>query len=125
MTARPPCAAGVAGVLFTPLSNCVVLTLQSHMLEWRLVFWISAGVVLVTNVLYCLLGTATVQPWNDLKALNDEEAVKWKSTTGKPHSTLHSAVFFKFNDFALNIKNVDKIQYCWLHSKFTTVSNPK
>lgn len=61
-----------------------MLLVQSHMLEWRLVFWISAGVVLVTNVLYCFLGTATVQPWNDLKALNDEEAVRWKSTTGKP-----------------------------------------
>lgn len=36
--------------------------------------------MLVTNVLYCLMGTAKVEPWNDIQA---EEAVKWRSTTGE------------------------------------------
>ncbi|XP_054284537.1 putative inorganic phosphate cotransporter isoform X1 [Macrosteles quadrilineatus] len=68
----------IAGIITPTLIG--YLTPNSHMLEWRLVFWISAGVVLITNVLYCFMGAAKVQPWNDIESSTNEEAVKWKSS---------------------------------------------
>ncbi|XP_046663298.1 putative inorganic phosphate cotransporter isoform X2 [Homalodisca vitripennis] len=68
----------IAGVITPTLIG--YLTPNSHMLEWRMVFWISGGVVLITNVLYCIMGTAVIQPWNDPTG-TQEETVKWKSTT--------------------------------------------
>lgn len=52
------------------------------MLEWRLVFWITTAVVMITNVIYIMFGSARIQPWNDLRTISDDEAVKWKAASG-------------------------------------------
>lgn len=41
------------------------LILQSTLLEWRLVFWIAVLVLCATNIVYVIMGSAEVQPWND------------------------------------------------------------
>lgn len=42
-----------------------VLTPNSSLNEWRIVFWIAFGVFNVTNVIYVIWASAEVQPWND------------------------------------------------------------
>lgn len=39
--------------------------LQNTLLEWRNVFWISGGVVIVANSIYLVLASASIQWWND------------------------------------------------------------
>ncbi|XP_012276616.1 sialin-like [Orussus abietinus] len=42
--------------------------------EWRVIFWISAAVFSSAAVIFWLLGSAEIQPWNDLaKTASDEE----------------------------------------------------
>ncbi|KAG8308157.1 hypothetical protein J6590_002241 [Homalodisca vitripennis] len=48
-----------------------LLTPNSTLLEWRLVFWIAVIVLVSTNVVYLLVGSAEVQEWNDPLALED------------------------------------------------------
>lgn len=38
---------------------------QNTLLEWRNVFWISGGVVIVANSIYLFLASASIQWWND------------------------------------------------------------
>lgn len=53
-----------------------VLTPDSTILQWRTVFWIVLGVFLGTNVLFILMGSGEIQPWNDpvTKKQGEEEA---------------------------------------------------
>nr|CAD7401468.1 unnamed protein product [Timema cristinae] len=41
-----------------------VLTPDSTLVQWRLVFWISVGVFLLTNFVFVLTASGEVQPWN-------------------------------------------------------------
>ncbi|KAK9502974.1 hypothetical protein O3M35_011645 [Rhynocoris fuscipes] len=41
-----------------------LLTPNSTLLEWRLVFWIAVAVLCATNLIYLVMGSAEVQPWN-------------------------------------------------------------
>lgn len=38
---------------------------QHTLAEWRIVFWITFGVLFVTNVIFLLFGSGKVQKWND------------------------------------------------------------
>jgi len=42
-----------------------LMCLQSTILQWRTVFWIVLGVFVVTNVLFILMGSGELQPWNN------------------------------------------------------------
>lgn len=42
-----------------------VLTPDSTILQWRTVFWIVLGVFIVTNVLFIVMASGEVQPWNN------------------------------------------------------------
>ncbi|CAH1397962.1 unnamed protein product [Nezara viridula] len=53
----------ISGILTPYLVG--VLTPNSTLLEWRLVFWISVAVLMGTNIIYLLMGTAKTQWWND------------------------------------------------------------
>lgn len=35
--------------------------------EWRLVFWITFGVMSLTNIFYIIFASADLQPWNTPK----------------------------------------------------------
>ncbi|XP_065369173.1 putative inorganic phosphate cotransporter isoform X2 [Calliphora vicina] len=52
--------------------------------EWRIVFFITAGVYLVCNLLFVVFGKGTVQPWNDQVVSN--------STTTLPNNAAQAAI---------------------------------
>lgn len=39
--------------------------MQSSLEEWRIVFWISFGIFIVTTVIYSIWASGEVQPWNE------------------------------------------------------------
>ncbi|XP_043485496.1 sialin-like [Polistes fuscatus] len=41
--------------------------------EWRVMFWISAGVFISATVLFWIFGSAQIQPWNDLSHVKPAE----------------------------------------------------
>lgn len=41
--------------------------------EWRVMFWLSAGVFISATILFWLFGSAQIQPWNDLSQTKPEE----------------------------------------------------
>ncbi|XP_073974925.1 putative inorganic phosphate cotransporter isoform X3 [Rhodnius prolixus] len=63
----------VSGILTPYLVG--VLTPESTLLQWRLVFWISVGVLLGTNILYIIAGSGDVQPWNNPKKEKEERII--------------------------------------------------
>jgi ACS family sodium-dependent inorganic phosphate cotransporter len=42
-----------------------LMFLQSTIVQWRTVFWIVLGVFIVTNVLFIVMGSGELQPWNN------------------------------------------------------------
>lgn len=78
----------ISGIITPTLIGYI--TTNSTMLEWRLVFWITTGVVLATNLVYILFGSARIQPWNDLRTISDDEAVKWKATSDSTKITVEA-----------------------------------
>ncbi|XP_063235471.1 LOW QUALITY PROTEIN: putative inorganic phosphate cotransporter [Bacillus rossius redtenbacheri] len=60
-----------------------VLTPNSTMVQWRMVFWVSFAVFLITNLVFVITASGDTQIWND-SAPNDEENVKEKN-----HKTRH------------------------------------
>lgn len=43
-------------------------TLQSDPTQWRIIFFISAGIYFFGNLQFIIFGRASIQPWNDLDA---------------------------------------------------------
>lgn len=41
---------------------------QSDPLQWRIIFFISAGVYFFGNLQFIIFGKAAIQPWNDPEA---------------------------------------------------------
>lgn len=39
---------------------------QKSLLEWRLVFWLTLGILVITTIAYALWASGEIQPWNDL-----------------------------------------------------------
>ncbi|XP_066908539.1 sialin isoform X2 [Halyomorpha halys] len=54
---------GISGIITPYLIG--VLTPNSSLLEWRLVFWISFAVILGSNTVFLFMGTPGTQWWND------------------------------------------------------------
>ncbi|XP_075230609.1 putative inorganic phosphate cotransporter [Lycorma delicatula] len=52
---------------------------NSTLLEWRRVFWLAGVVIVITNVIFIMKGSAEVQPWNDIQPAVEDETVTWKS----------------------------------------------
>ncbi|GLG96910.1 hypothetical protein R5R35_000893 [Gryllus longicercus] len=50
-----------------------VLTPNSTLQEWRLVFWIAFGVFMGTNLVYVFTASGEVQPWNDPLSMRQKE----------------------------------------------------
>lgn len=46
--------------------------------EWREVFWITFSVIIVTNILYVVMGSGEVQPWNGPETSTEEEIIRAK-----------------------------------------------
>ncbi|XP_026680552.1 putative inorganic phosphate cotransporter, partial [Diaphorina citri] len=53
----------VSGIFSAPLIG--IMTPNSTMSEWRLVFWLTFIILAVTNLFYLVFGSAEIQPWND------------------------------------------------------------
>ncbi|XP_030382811.1 putative inorganic phosphate cotransporter [Scaptodrosophila lebanonensis] len=58
---------GLAGVMsiLAPLIVGAIVTVEENPSQWRIVFWITAAIYLVCNLVFVLFGKATVQTWND------------------------------------------------------------
>lgn len=39
--------------------------LQSSLTEWRIVFWVTFAIFVVTTIVYSIWASGEVQPWND------------------------------------------------------------
>ncbi|GAB1859794.1 Putative inorganic phosphate cotransporter [Camponotus japonicus] len=56
--------AAACGIL-APLIAGVIVTDPTNILQWRSVFFLSAGIYIVGNLIFILFGTSKVQKWND------------------------------------------------------------
>jgi len=61
----------VAGIVSPPLIGYLIP--NNTLLEWRNVFWISGGVVIVANSIYLVLASASIQWWNDPVPTSDTD----------------------------------------------------
>ncbi|XP_072384181.1 putative inorganic phosphate cotransporter [Diabrotica undecimpunctata] len=61
------------------ITGCVVpylagaLTEDHTLLQWRLVFWITGAVYVVTSIIFCIWGSGELQLWNDLSSCSSED----------------------------------------------------
>lgn len=58
------CASNLMSI-FAPLVVGAIVDDEENPDEWRIVFFITAGVYLVCNAIFLIFGTAKVQPWNE------------------------------------------------------------
>uniref|UniRef100_A0A146L277 Putative inorganic phosphate cotransporter n=1 Tax=Lygus hesperus TaxID=30085 RepID=A0A146L277_LYGHE len=58
------------------------LTPNQTMMEWRKVFWTSFVVILATNVVYVIIGSGEVQPWNEPLVKDKDETLTWTAENG-------------------------------------------
>lgn len=70
--------------LVAPLVVGAIVSDEEDPDQWRIVFFITAGVYLVSNGLFVIFGQATVQPWNDKVVSN--------STTTLPNNAVQNAI---------------------------------
>lgn len=49
--------------------------------QWRTVFYLTCGVLIVTNAVFVIFGSGEVQPWNDTRTVKDSEEESDKSET--------------------------------------------
>ncbi|KAL1129024.1 hypothetical protein AAG570_013556 [Ranatra chinensis] len=59
------CISSISGIFVPYIIG--LLTPNNALHEWRLVFWIAFGWLVITNIVYIIYGTAQLQPWNDPK----------------------------------------------------------
>lgn len=48
----------------TQVTYCLSLSLQQTMAQWRKVFWMTVPFYVVTEIVFLVFCSATVQPWN-------------------------------------------------------------
>lgn len=58
------CAANIMSII-APLLVGYIVTDESQPDQWRIVFWISAGVYFFGNLLFVLFSSTEIQVWND------------------------------------------------------------
>lgn len=58
------CAANIMSII-APLLVGFVVNNESDPVQWRLVFFISAGVYFFGNLMFVIFSKTDVQPWND------------------------------------------------------------
>ncbi|KAL1117414.1 hypothetical protein AAG570_004740 [Ranatra chinensis] len=56
------------------------LTPNATLLEWRVVFWINFAVIIITNIIYVIVGSAEVQPWNNPSQVATDEGIACNAT---------------------------------------------
>ncbi|KAI5719400.1 hypothetical protein M8J76_009691 [Diaphorina citri] len=52
-----------------------VLTPNGTLLEWRVVFWTAFFVMLITNIIYCFMGSGEIQDWNEPLLMKEKKAL--------------------------------------------------
>ncbi|XP_026677603.1 putative inorganic phosphate cotransporter isoform X3 [Diaphorina citri] len=52
-----------------------VLTPNGTLLEWRVVFWTAFFVMLITNIIYCFMGSGEIQEWNEPLLMKEKKAL--------------------------------------------------
>lgn len=59
-------AANIMSII-APLLVGFIVDNQSDPVQWRYVFFISAGIYFIGNLLFIIFSKTDVQPWNDLQ----------------------------------------------------------
>ncbi|XP_050533315.1 putative inorganic phosphate cotransporter [Daktulosphaira vitifoliae] len=74
---------GTIGCLSGTMAPYIVglMVPNSSLEEWRSVFWLSAAILVITNVVFIELGSAKVQPWNETKKRKYDEENDFKNFT--------------------------------------------
>lgn len=63
------CAANIMSII-APLTVGLVVTDEKNPVQWRIVFFISAGIYLIGNLLFIIFGKVDEQPWNSTGTSN-------------------------------------------------------
>nr|CAD7456924.1 unnamed protein product [Timema tahoe] len=82
-----------------------ILTPDSTLVQWRLVFWISVGVFLLTNFVFVFTASGEVQPWNSPSSKQGKEENANTTTQSKNVSTntgRYSAMRYKWVNYELS-----------------------
>ncbi|XP_015524856.1 putative inorganic phosphate cotransporter isoform X1 [Neodiprion pinetum] len=66
------CIANIMSIV-APLICGLIVTDLTDLTQWRTVFFISAGIYILCNLVFVLFGKAEVQPWNDTEVKPDSE----------------------------------------------------
>lgn len=61
----------ITGIIAPYLAGA--LTEDHTLSQWRIVFWITFAVFIVTNIIYCLFGSGEEQKWNDPAKLKERD----------------------------------------------------
>ncbi|XP_076245186.1 putative inorganic phosphate cotransporter [Calliopsis andreniformis] len=92
-------AANICSIL-APLAATVVVKDARDVTEWRNIFFLSAAIYLIGNLMFILFGTSKIQTWND--------PVKKRKDTGLNSVTITELSVE--NGFAEKSKNIDNIE---------------
>lgn len=81
--------AGMAGVVVLPIVG--LMTPDSSLEQWRLVFWITLAVSIGRAIIFIVWGTADVQPWNNpRRLLSPESGIKEECLKNGKENLNHS-----------------------------------
>lgn len=55
--------------------------LQAHLTEWRIVFWITFFVYILSMIVFTAFGSGSIQPWDRVQhaSKSDVKVMKWLS----------------------------------------------
>ena len=63
----------------------IVLVFQTNIQQWKIVFYITASVLFLSNAIFIIFASGNIQPWNGLndheQNANNEESRKLRETT--------------------------------------------
>ncbi|KAH0956061.1 hypothetical protein HN011_010903 [Eciton burchellii] len=74
--------------ILAPLIAGVIIQDSTNILQWRTVFFLSAGIYTLGNLIFILFGTSTVQKWNDQIKSNRESVMRKISKVSKTIATI-------------------------------------
>ncbi|CAK9829685.1 Putative inorganic phosphate cotransporter [Anthophora retusa] len=66
------CIASVIAII-APLICSVIVQDETNVAQWNTVFYLSAGIYIIGNLIFIIFGKAEVQPWNNLKTAKAQE----------------------------------------------------
>lgn len=89
------CAANIMSVI-APLAVGYIVNESGNVGQWRIVFFIAAGIYFVGNTMFVLFGRTSVQPWNEPKSGKALEAEQQQQRRASDFGEWASRLSFYF-----------------------------